>query len=321
MIGVFGAGGFLGRHIVRRLSAGAVPVRAVCRKRDIAFDREFEPLADLLEGDLRQPLAMSEALEGIETVIQLISSSSPGLGNEHAIADIEENVIPHVEFLQSCVHAGVRRYVFISSGGTVYGPDAPVPTAETWPCTPISSHGITKLTVEKYIQMYGRVDGLEYAILRLSNPFGPGQIFRKGQGLIPAILDLHRRNRPVRIYGTGAARRDFIYVDDVVDAVVAAIELPDAVQATINVGSGQARSVMEVVEAIETQIGKPFEKRFVPARATDVDVSFLDISLAASLLNWRPKTAFEDAIRATVASGTCSDPPENWTVHSWSFPL
>ena len=114
--------------------------------------------------------------------------------NDHEIADIAENVIPHVQFLKSCVQAGVKRYIFLSSGGTVYGPGAPTPTPETSQTNPISSHGLTKLVVEKYIQMHGHVDGLEYIILRVANPFGPGQEFRKGQGLIAAILDHWRKN-------------------------------------------------------------------------------------------------------------------------------
>src|SRR3546814_15610174 len=99
---------------------------------------------------------MAASLQDIDTVVQLISTSSPGLKNEHAVADIQENVIPHIAFLRSCVQAGVKRYVFLSSGGTIYGPEASTPTPESTATNPICSHGLTKLCIEKNIQMQDR---------------------------------------------------------------------------------------------------------------------------------------------------------------------
>lgn len=220
--------------------------------------------------------------------------------NDHAIADIMENVIPHVQFLQSCVLAGVKRYIFISSGGTIYGPNAPVPTPEDSLTNPINSHGLTKLAVEKYIQMHGYVDGLQYIILRVANPFGPGQEFRKAQGLIPAILDHWRKKIPITIFGEGVALRDYLYIDDLIDAIEAAINLPGDPKLILNVGSGEVRSVIEVIEAIETATGQQFKREYVEARTTDVDVASLDINLAMKTLNWVPKTSFHEGVRKTV---------------------
>lgn len=301
MIGVYGADGFIGRHLVRYLAARGAPVRAVSRKFDPSFVTSVSGSVEFVEGDLGQPLAMASSLQDVTTVVQLISSSSPGLMNDHAVADITENVVPHVQFLQNCLRAGVKRYIFLSSGGTVYGPDAPVPTPETCPTNPISSHGLTKLFVEKYIQMHGHVDGLEYVILRVANPFGPGQTYRKGQGLVPAIVDRWQKGLPIRVFGDGAARRDYIYIDDVIEAVDAAIRLEGKPRLVLNIGSGDARSVTEVIEAIEQAAGQKFAKEFVSARSTDVDIACLDISKAKSVLGWSPKTGFSDGIAATVS--------------------
>ena len=236
MIGVYGADGFIGRHLVRYLAARGAPVRAVSRKFDPSFVTSVSGSVEFVEGDLGQPLAMASSLQDVTTVVQLISSSSPGLMNDHAVTDITENVVPHVQFLQNCLRAGVKRYIFLSSGGTVYGPDAPVPTPETCPTNPISSHGLTKLFVEKYIQMHGHVDGLEYVILRVANPFGPGQTYRKGQGLVPAIVDRWQKGLPIRVFGDGAARRDYIYIDDVIEAVDAAIRLDGDTRLVLYIG-------------------------------------------------------------------------------------
>ncbi|MPZ53286.1 MAG: NAD-dependent epimerase/dehydratase family protein [Acidimicrobiia bacterium] len=300
MIGVYGADGFIGRHVIRRLADGAEPVRAVSRTFDSELTRSLQEKIDFAEIDLREPLAVASSLQDVGTVVQLISTSSPGLRNEHVIADIEENVIPQVEFLQACVQAGVKRIVFLSSGGTVYGPDAPVPTPETSPTDPINSHGLTKLIVEKYIQMYGRINDLEYVILRVANAFGPGQSFSKGQGLIPAILSRCRRGLPVRVFGDGEAKRDYIYIDDVVDAIEAAIHLPGSPREILNVGSGEVRSVLEVIEAIETAIGRPIERESIDARSTDVEIAGLDISEAKRVLGWSPKLGFEEGLRRIV---------------------
>jgi UDP-glucose 4-epimerase len=300
MIGVYGADGFIGRHLMRRLIERGLPVRAVSRRFERDFADEVEDLADLVAADLSQPLAMASSLQDVSTVVQLMSSSSPGLKNDHAVADITENVVPHVEFLQNCLRAGVKRYIFLSSGGTVYGPGAPVPTPETAPTNPISSHGLTKLFVEKYIQMHGHVDGLEYIILRVANPFGPGQTFRKGQGLVPAIIERWQKGQPVRIFGDGAARRDYIFISDVIDAIEAAITVRGTPRHILNIGSGETRSVNEVVEAIESAGGITMAREYVAARSTDVDVACLDISQARAVLGWAPRTDFRQGMKQTV---------------------
>lgn len=302
MIGIYGANGFIGRHLIRRLVESDRLIRAVSRKFDTKFTASIGKRIEFVEADLRQPLEMASTLQDIDTVIQLVSTSSPGMKNDHAIVDIAENVVPHVEFLQSCIQAGIRRYIFLSSGGTVYGPGVPVPTPESSPTNPINSHGLTKLIVEKYIQMHGHVDGLEYIILRVANPFGPGQEFRKGQGLIPAILDHQRKNLPIRIFGNGAALRDYLYIEDLIDAIDAAVNLTGLPKFVINIGSGEVRSVLEVIDAIESATHQTLKRQYLEARTTDVDVASLDIALAKKILNWSPKTTFREGIELTVSA-------------------
>lgn len=300
MIGVFGANGFIGRHLVRRLARRGRPFRAVSRRFEAAFAAELPPHVELVEADLREPLGMASALQDLRTVVQLISASTPGLKNDNIIADLEENVLPHVAFLQMCVTAGVERFVFVSSGGTVYGPGAPIPTPETCPTEPISSHGLTKLVVEKYIGMHGRLYGLDHVILRAANPFGPGQVYRRGQGLIPALLERWQRGQPVRVYGNGRSMRDYIYIDDMTDALEAALDLPGQPRLVLNIGCGESRSVMDVIRALEAVLGGRFEIEYVGARVTDVDTVCLDPSRAQEVLGWRRRVPFEDGISKTV---------------------
>ncbi|WP_046864949.1 NAD-dependent epimerase/dehydratase family protein [Microvirga massiliensis] len=300
MIGIYGANGFIGRHLIARLVSRKLPVRAVSRHIGTDLIDRFPKGVDFLEGDIQDSFTMASSLQGVQTIVQLISTSSPGLQNRYNVLDIRDNVIPHVEFLQSAILAGVKKYIFISSGGTVYGPGAKTPIREDAPTNPISSHGLTKLAIEKYLQMHGYVDDLNYVILRVANPFGPGQAFRKGQGLIPAVLSRYSLGQPVQIIGDGRAQRDYIFIDDVIDAIEASIARETAHKVIINVGSGRARSILEVVDAMESVLGFRFEREFVLSRKTDVDVNVLDIRRARQLLDWAPKTDFRQGLAETL---------------------
>jgi UDP-glucose 4-epimerase len=297
MIGIYGGNGFIGQHIVRRLVRAGVPVRVVSRRFDSAFRDELAHAVEFVEADFRDSLAMMASLQDIDTVVQLISSSSPGMGNQLAVADIQDNVVPHVAFIQNAISAGVKKYVFFSSGGTVYGPNERPPTPESAGTRPISSHGMTKLMIEKYLQMFGHVDGLNYTILRVSNPYGPGQLFRKGQGLIPAVLHRYREGRPITIIGDGRNERDFIYIDDLVDAVESVVNSPAVDGEILNIGSGIGHSVLDVIDTLERELGITFLRETVPARKTDVPRSILDISKARRLLGWNPRTSLAEGIR------------------------
>jgi UDP-glucose 4-epimerase len=299
MIGIYGANGFIGRHLLERLANGRAAVRAVSRHIGPELTERYRGV-EFIEADLRDSLAMASSLQGVDTVVQLISTSSPGLQNRYSVSDIQDNVIPHVEFLQSAIAAGVRKYVFLSSGGTVYGPSADTPICEHAPTNPISSHGLTKLTIEKYLQMYGHVDGLNYVILRVANPFGPGQAFRKGQGLIPAVIARSSQGLPIQIIGNGATQRDYIFIEDVIDAVEAAILHDDVIREIINIGSGTARSVLEVIATIEDVLKVRFQREFVKSRTTDVDVNVLDIRRARQVLGWAPRTGFREGLEKTL---------------------
>lgn len=300
MIGVYGATGFIGRNLMRHLVSGGRRPLGASHVFDTAFIDEFSSQAELVAMDIQDPLSVAAALEGVETVIQLISTSSPALQNHNMEADIQNNVIPHIQFIRNAISAGVKRYVFISSGGTVYGKGHRAPITEATPTNPLSSHGLTKLVIEKYLQMFGVVNDLDFTILRLSNPYGPGQTFKKGQGLIPAILMRHANGQPITVYAEGKAARDFIFIDDVVEAIIKAIDVEGAGKSILNIGTGQARTVLSVIEALEDIMGVTFDKIFAGTRSTDVDISTLDITKAKQVLNWQPVTEFAEGLHRTV---------------------
>ncbi len=299
VVAVLGANGFIGRHLVRRLRETAIPV--------IAFSRSFPPDYEDIIGhkvdtrlmDLVHVLETHALLQGVSTVVQLINSSSPGMANNRVTADIAVNVSPHVGFIQSCVMANVRSFIFLSSGGTVYGNPLVLPIAEEHPNKPLNSYGMTKIVVEQYLEMLAAGSAMGEIRLRVSNPFGPGQDNKRGQGLVPTIMNNHRRGIPVTIFGDGTSLRDYIYIDDLIDAIVASIALPSAT-GPINIGSGTGKSILDVVNAIETASGGRIALQFADARPTDAKSNVLDASKARAILGWEARTTFEVGIARTI---------------------
>jgi UDP-glucose 4-epimerase len=275
--------------------------------RTIAFGREFP--ADFYHAigahvetrriDINDDLETHVTLQGVTHVVQLINTSNPAIGNKRVVSDLTHNVVPQVSFIESCIMAGVKNFVFVSSGGTVYGIPQQRPIPETHPTEPLNSYGLGKLMVEHYLSMLSRGTDLGYTTLRVSNPFGPGQTSFKGQGLIPAVLHRCAAGAPVTILGDGRSERDYIYIEDVIDALVAALTR-EPLRDVVNIGSGRGRSVLEVVDSIERVLGRPIERIFTEARFTDTPSNVLDVSKARALLDWTPTTDFHDAMRVTV---------------------
>ncbi len=301
LIGVFGVTGFIGTALCRALAARGYDLRGVSRHISQDFrNAHAAPNVELVEASIQDPFAIAASLQGVDTVVQLISTSSPGLGNRFITSDIMDNVIPHVTAIEAALSIGVKRYIFVSSGGAVYGAGAPVPTPEHAATFPLSSHGITKLMIEKYLALYGAQDDLDYVVLRPSNPYGPGQTFRKGQGLIPAVLQRVTRGQAVQVFGDGSAERDYIFIDDVLDAIEAAILRPEARQQTFNIGSGRGMSVVALLDALQEAMGRPILREFVPVRKSDVPRSILDISKARTVMDWAPSVDLTDGVTRTL---------------------
>ena len=301
MIGVFGANGFIGRAIVRHLIAHDRRVVAIGRAFPTDYERIVGGSVESRIVDFRDALSVHATLQGIDQAIDLVNSSSPALGNARVVEDVATNVLPHISFVQSCVLSGVARIVFLSSGGTVYGTPVRVPIDEEHPTNPLVSYGATKLMVEHYLRMLTRDTATDHLILRAANPFGPGQVLRKGQGLIASILERQAMSLPIVIYGDGQAERDYLYIDDLCAAMTAALDAP-SMHETINIGTGQGRSTLDVVAAVEAATGLTFNKMFEPGRSTDARSNVLDCGKAARLLGWTADTPFDEGIARTVAA-------------------
>jgi UDP-glucose 4-epimerase len=295
---VLGAGGFLGGALAAALCDHGAVVRGYGRPahRTASDERIAWTYAQL--SDSR---ALARVLDGQQTVFHCIGSSLPATSNDDPAAALLDDVHGTLKLLDLCAASGITNVIFVSSGGTVYGIPSVVPTPESEPTNPISAYGINKLMVEKYLALYRRLHGLDYRVLRIANPYGPGQSPLRPQGVVASMVRAALTGAAIEIWGTGEVTRDFLYVDDVVDALLrsAGYEGPERV---FNVGSGVGRSVNDVLAAVQDAFGgMPLEVVRKPGRIADVPASVLDPALARRALGWNPKIGMREGILNTAA--------------------
>jgi UDP-glucose 4-epimerase len=297
---VLGGGGFLGGHIVELLQAEGFPVRVFDRVPRRAAAAPVRPDTEWHEGDFGNRGDLAAAVKGCQIAVHLVATTLPRTSNEDPVHDLESNLLPTIRFLHLALEQGVRRIVFASSGGTVYGVPRTVPVPEEHPTQPLCSYGIHKLAIEQFLHLYHALHGLEYCVLRLANPFGERQRSDASQGAVAVFLDHALRGEPVTVWGDGSAVRDYVYVGDVAEAFHRAV-VRDAPTGLFNIGSGQGQSVNDLLEAIEALLGRPVARRYVDGRAFDVPVNVLDISRAARVLDWQPRVGFRRGLERTLA--------------------
>ena len=296
---VLGGAGFIGSHLAEALAREGHRVKVFDRPhvdRLPLFPREMG--FEIFTGDFLNPQALAPALRGTEVVFHLVSTTLPKNSNDNPLYDIESNVLGSLRLIALCREHGVRKLVFVSSGGTVYGVPKSVPVAEQHPTEPICSYGIHKLAVEKYLYLAHRLHGLDYCILRPANLYGPRQRLDIAQGAVAVFLDRALRARPIQIWGDGSVVRDYVYVGDAVDAILKAARFEGEAR-VFNIGSGVGVSLKELVAEIEKLLGRAVEVQYTEARALDVPVNVLDCTLARRHLGWSAATPLSEGLRKT----------------------
>lgn len=216
-------------------------------------------------------------LENQDIVYHLVSSNIPSTSNQHITNDIENNVLFSAKLLESCVRFDVKRVVFISSGGTVYGKNVKCPIQENAPTDPISSYGLQKLAIEKLLYLYNYMYNLDYRVVRLANPYGP---YQRPNGVLGAVTTFTYKainNEKITVYGDGSVVRDFIYIDDAIRGILS-IANGETEKKIFNLGSGTGTSINEVLRSIERALNKKMNIEYLPVRSVDVPTNYLDIS-------------------------------------------
>lgn len=294
---VIGANGFLGSHLVDALVQKGHTVRAFDRfSRGVKFDEN--PRAEVVVGDFLNRHDIKEALRDIEYVFHFISTTTPITAEDDPLIDVDTNIRMSIELFDECARTGVKKVIFASTGGSIYGGDSKTPLSEEINPHPTSPYAIGKLTIEHYLRYYRVKHGLQSVALRISNPYGERQPLHRKQGVIPIFLEKVANGQPLTILGDGSMVRDYIYVKDVAAMVSEVFERPMK-QEVYNLGSGQGVSVNELVAHIEKLTEKTIATEHKPAPPTFVQSVVLDTSRFAEEFGIKPNTTLEHGIGAT----------------------
>ena len=300
---ILGGAGFLGSNLANRLLADGASV-CVFDRDGANFSRLCAPQPSNLEivkGNFDSQYPFAQLFEPGDVVYHLVCTTNPGLSNRDMMGEIQENVLPTLYLLDACVAKKVSKVVFISSGGTVYGRTNMEPFRETDATNPICSYGVQKLAIEKYLQIFYHISGLDYRIVRLSNPYGPFQNPNGGLGAVTAFTYRVMQDQPVTVYGDGTVTLDYIYVDDAVDGIVRITQCNNG-ERLFNLGSGKGVTLTEVLQAVECALGKKANVQYLPARNVDVPYNVLDISRYRQIVSGFNPTSLEEGIRLLAKS-------------------
>ena len=297
---VFGGGGFIGSTIADQLLAEGHALRIFERPRIQPY-RKFAPTerVEWMVGDLASTHDVHDALIGMDAVVHLVSTTLPKNSNDDPVYDVQSNVVASLQLLNAMVAQNVRRVVFISSGGTVYGNPQYSPIDERHPTEPLVSYGITKLTIEKYLQVFQRSHGIQTVSLRVGNPYGERQRVETAQGAVGVFLHKALKGETIDIWGDGSVTRDYIYVSDVAAAFVKALHY-NGPHRVFNISSGAGTSLNVLTHLLEQSLGQPIAKRYLPGRPFDVAVSVLCNKLARQELGWEPVVDMQEGIARTA---------------------
>lgn len=297
MILLVGGCGFLGRSLTEYLSQRNYRLRVYGRLESITpFAQEF-PALSYVHGDFSQIGTTDTLFDGITAIVHLIHTTIPSTSMENMEYDVTSNVIPSLRLLEQARKHGISRFIFVSSGGTVYGEPQQIPASEEDPVTPLCSYGITKLAIEKYVQMFSRLHGLQGIVVRLSNPYGRGQLQGTPVGAVAHFLNCVATGRPIEIWGDGSAIRDYIYIEDVVEAFEQLLTRPSFPPGVYNLGTKTGYSLNDILKEIRDITGTFPEVRYLEGRPFDVQRIILNADRLNSLLQWKPRISLPEGIR------------------------
>ncbi len=302
---VTGGAGFIGSNLVTRLVEDGAEVLVIDdlstgRLERLAAARAGAPhMVHFHQIDIRKPEVadLADRFEP-EVMFHLAAQIDARRSVVDPVDDASINIVGGVNVMRAAAQAGARRFVFASSGGASFGDTDVIPTPETVERRPESPYGVAKKVTDDYLGYFSRTHGLEYVSLGFANVYGPWQDPHGEAGVVAIFSQLLLRGQTPTIFGDGTITRDFVFVDDVVEACVRAAEKGGDVY--VNIGTGRETSINELYDLIATAVGVDTRPRYGAGKSGDVPRSCLDATKAKQVLGWEPYVSLEEGIPATV---------------------
>lgn len=298
---VLGANGFIGSHLVDQLALKQFDV--------VAFDHfsktprfKGRPGVERFNGDILNLDNVAAALEGVTYVMHCFSATTPYSSERDIYLDIDNNLVGSVKLFELCAQHGVAKIVYISSGGAIYGASAENGRSakETDAALPISPYAINKLATERYLDYFAKKYGLHHVSYRLSNPYGPRQVTKHNQGVVPRFIESILGGTPLMLYGDGSSSRDYIYIEDAAEMIAGSFA--NCRESVYNIGSGIQTSLSSLVKTLEGLLRKKAIIKKLPEPVSFVHSTQLDVSRFTHEFNLSPKVDLEQGLRKTIAA-------------------
>lgn len=300
---LFGAAGFIGSNLALYLAKTTDnKITLLDRKRELFSIPEIvnNKSITIYESIFDENTEFDQVLQGQDIVYHLVSTTVPGTSNLQIPQELSSNVVATAKMLEACIRCGVKKVIFLSSGGTVYGREMQCPLHENTPTYPINSYGVQKITIEKLLYLYNYLYGLDYRVVRLANPYGPYQNPNGILGAATTFTYKALKKEEIIVYGDGSVVRDYIYIDDVIRAMANIVE-KDSKYKIFNLGSGYGTSIQQLINVIGSTLGVDLKIKYLPERKVDVPVNYLDISRYENTFGKLNPISLEEGIRKTAS--------------------
>lgn len=295
MIAIWGANGFIGRHVVQLLAGMDCPVSLLSRDfKNMPFN--FSPRMCTTEADFNDPDSYCEKLSSCSTLVLAVSASGSRTYINNPEMEISANVVPYQNFFTALKQRGIipKRIIYLSSGGAIYGKTPKIAVSENFPAQPVTPYGKAKVEIEKSLKNFCRETGGDYTILRVSNPVGT---YSKKISLVPAILNCCWHGQTLNVQGNGECVRDYFDVGELADAIIKIIKTDSTKNTILNVGSGIGRSINEIIDIVSMEIKIRPNINYMPEQGQEIPYNVLDCSLIKLHTGWQSLRPLQEIIR------------------------
>ena len=297
---VFGGGGFLGSHLVEQLLKKNFPVIVFARgsKTDNQNLSSVMSRIEFIKGDFNNFRLVSRIIKPNDVVFDLIASSVPFSSMQLPIEEIKKHIFSHVQLIKTAAEKRVKKIIFFSSGGAVYQEKDMKPVSEKTLLQPASPHAISKTTIEYYLNYFSHIHQTPYLIYRLSNPYGPRQVAHKGFAIVPTLFNKVIKNKRPTLFNHGGIIRDFIYVDDAIEAITKSFNKKNQ-YSVYNIGSGRGTSLKTLWLEIQKITQTSLKPKYQPKRPIDRQAIILNINRFKHEYRWQPKINLPEGLKKT----------------------